>query len=62
MTQDPQKFPDAISIRAHEGAFILTTDQTSVLYSDFENLARDVRPRIRPEFHMDSDAEFAGSC
>lgn len=56
------KFPGLIAITSHAGAFILQVDKTSVLYQDFENLAQDVRPKIRPEFRMDSTAEYAGTC
>lgn len=58
----PQKFPDVINISAHGDAFVLQVDKVSMFYKDFDNLAQDIKPKIRPEFKMDSTAEYAGSC
>lgn len=62
MSETLQKFPNVVDIRACEGVFILKTDGASVCYQNFENLAQDVQPKIRPEFKLDTTADFAGTC
>jgi len=62
MTVEPQKFPGLIQIRAHEGAFTLLTDRSAVHYQNFEDLTRDVLPRIRCEFQLDKPDAIKGSC
>lgn len=62
MTAQPQKFPGLIQIRAHAGAFILTTDESSVHYQSFDNLTRDILPSIRSEFKLADPEAILGSC
>jgi hypothetical protein len=62
VTDQSQKFPGLIQIRAHEGAFILTTDKSSVHYQSFDNLTRDILPSIRAEFKLADSEAILGSC
>lgn len=62
MSDASQKFPGLIQIRLHEGAYILTTDKSSVHYQSFDNLTKDILPSIRREFKLSDPEAILGSC